>query len=332
MMMCEKIEAENMSEKKLPFTLDVEMRAYHNKSFPLGIMKANIKDYRIWLCNKLINCIFRSSSGTFDLLEDDLWSVREGVTFSQNLYTEPLFFANEFVNLIDLNKSMIDKNHYITGAYNEFYIPNKKPYKSYDFNHDYIIIGYSEKKNCFNSVAYLKNGMYKEFELDFEDYLNAVINNNISKTNINYYKINREFIPSINLKLIKEKLEQYLSSNNGSNTNQIDKYGIDTWNELVKYLFDGRGKLDTRFGRAFMEHKAIMLNRIVQLTELKFIDGKQLIRDYENIYLESYRVHNMFIKFNMQYNQTLLRSIGAVIDDINKKEAEVIDKVIKVIH
>lgn len=29
----------------LPFELDVEMRMYHNKSFPLGIIKANIDEY-----------------------------------------------------------------------------------------------------------------------------------------------------------------------------------------------------------------------------------------------------------------------------------------------
>mgnify|MGYP003379219240 FL=1 len=44
-----------MGKVLLPFKLDVEMRMYHNKSFSLGIIKANINDYDIWLCNKLIN-------------------------------------------------------------------------------------------------------------------------------------------------------------------------------------------------------------------------------------------------------------------------------------
>ena len=45
----------------LPFDIDVEMRAYHNKSFPLGIIKSNLSDYRVWLCNKLVNCVYRNS-------------------------------------------------------------------------------------------------------------------------------------------------------------------------------------------------------------------------------------------------------------------------------
>lgn len=31
-----------MGKCLLPFTIDVEMRAYHNRSFPMGIIKANI--------------------------------------------------------------------------------------------------------------------------------------------------------------------------------------------------------------------------------------------------------------------------------------------------
>ena len=38
----------------LPFSVDVEMRTFQNKAFPLGAFKANMPDYDIWLCNKLI--------------------------------------------------------------------------------------------------------------------------------------------------------------------------------------------------------------------------------------------------------------------------------------
>lgn len=48
----------NMTSKLvLPFEIDVEMRAYQNKAFPFGIIKANLENYYIWLCGKLINCV-----------------------------------------------------------------------------------------------------------------------------------------------------------------------------------------------------------------------------------------------------------------------------------
>lgn len=45
------------SKLVLPFEIDVEMRAYQNKAFPFGIIKANLENYDIWLCGKLINCV-----------------------------------------------------------------------------------------------------------------------------------------------------------------------------------------------------------------------------------------------------------------------------------
>lgn len=41
----------------LPFDLEPECRAYHNKAFELGIIKANLKEYDKWLSQKLINWI-----------------------------------------------------------------------------------------------------------------------------------------------------------------------------------------------------------------------------------------------------------------------------------
>lgn len=49
-----------MNRYILPFTIDVELRTYHNTAFPLGAIKATIKDYEIWLCSNYINCIYGS--------------------------------------------------------------------------------------------------------------------------------------------------------------------------------------------------------------------------------------------------------------------------------
>ncbi len=54
----------------LPFTTDVEMKAYQNKAFPLGAIKATIKDYNTWLCNKLIDCAYYANGtlGSYNYL------------------------------------------------------------------------------------------------------------------------------------------------------------------------------------------------------------------------------------------------------------------------
>lgn len=72
-----------MGKCLLPFTIDVEMRAYHNRSFPMGIIKANIADYDVWLCNKLINCVCYGSDYILNTFENDIWSEKEGLTHTE---------------------------------------------------------------------------------------------------------------------------------------------------------------------------------------------------------------------------------------------------------
>jgi len=74
-----------MGKCLLPFTIDVEIKAYHNKSFSLGIIKANIADYDVWLCNKLINCIC-DENNLIETIDDDLWSEKEGLTYIEFIY------------------------------------------------------------------------------------------------------------------------------------------------------------------------------------------------------------------------------------------------------
>lgn len=90
----------------LPFEIDVEMRVYQNKTFPFGIIRANLENYYIWLCGKLINCV-RWGSGAFDSFDEDLWSVRDGLTFSQNIYSTPQSMSYNGFDIISFNKSML---------------------------------------------------------------------------------------------------------------------------------------------------------------------------------------------------------------------------------
>lgn len=58
-------------------------------------------------------------------MEDDIWSVQDGLTFSQGLWMSPPIFASKGFDLIELNKNMLSNGNYITGTYDQFYIPQK---------------------------------------------------------------------------------------------------------------------------------------------------------------------------------------------------------------
>lgn len=305
----------------LPFELDVEMRMYHNKSFPLGIIKANIDDYDVWLCNKLIDCVYRN--GTFDSVEEDIWSTRDGLTFNQNMWLAPETFAKKGLDLITLNISMLDEGFYITGAYNEFYIPSKRPYNKFNFNHDYVIFGYDNE--CFKSAAYMENSKYEFFDLKFEDYFKGVIKNTPQKIGLNFHQINKKYASQINIDLIKSKLHSYLRS---PVDDQGRIYGITAWDKLSDYILSNEN-VDLRFSRAFMEHRNVMSKRISKLNELSYINNKSLVTEYyTNIYLKSKIVHNLFIKYYIKKDSCISYRASDLILSINSLERELIQELL----
>lgn len=314
-----------MGKVLLPFELNVEMRMYHNKSFPLGIIKANINDYDIWLCNKLINCVYKEN-GNFDCIEDDIWSMQDGLTFSQGLSMAPSTFTVKGFDLIEFNKNMLSNGNYITGFYDEFYIPQKKSYNSYNLSHDYVIFGFDDEKGIFNSAAYLDNKLYTFFDLKYEDYYKGVTQNLLTKTNLNFYHINRGYIPAINIEKIRNGLSDYLTSRE-YNSNRI--YGINAWDALAKYVLMSNGFIDLRYGRAYMDHHYIMYKRIKKLIELSYIKSTELDKEYyTDIYLRSKTIFNLWIKYQISPETDTVQTLSKLILETNKKERAVIERFI----
>lgn len=313
----------------LPFTVDVEMKAYHNKAFPLGVMKANMPDYEIWLCNKLINCMHRLS-GSFDVCNRDLWSEDDGLIITQVLHLYPKTFKK--IDIISLNKDMLENGAYITGDYNEFFIEGKKAYKKYDYSHDYIIYGYDDEKEIFKSAAFMDNGGYNLFDIKYQNYYESIVENKVNQMYLEYRQFNYEYVPKINIVTIKEKLYCYLSSKKDYISFRADAscYGVAVWDELVEYISNiGEKNLDYRYSRVYMEHKGIMVKRFKKLYEYGYLQEDRFYKEYFNdICLPAQAIHHMFIKFNMTRDIKLLSKINKMMSDVNIKEINIIERVI----
>lgn len=303
----------------LPYTLDVEVRMYQDKAFPLGVIKANIDNYDIWLCNKLFDCVYEN--GLFDIKDDDLWSIDAGMTCVQNIYVAPESLSFKGMNLIEFNKSMLNKRHYITGTFNEFYIPGKSAYFSYDFNHDYVIFGYDDMKKVFKSAAYLQNRSYSFVDIAYEDYINAVTKNKISKANVDYFLINPAFNPTINVERIISKLKAYIyPPRNNKNANSVA--GIKVWEKLAEYVLSVEQRIDLRFGRAYMEYHGLTLKRIHILSEYGYINRAEFESGFQQIYSDAVRVHHLFIKYYLNPSRDLLIRISDLINNNLSEEKQ----------
>lgn len=315
----------------LPFTIDVELRPYHNKAFPIGIAKANMADYDIWLCNKFINS-YMSIRGDFNSYDEDQYSLSDGFGVKRAIELPTPAFDNKGIDLVALNKAMIKEGWYINGNYNEFYIKGKKPYNSRDFNHDYIIFGYDDEQKVFKSAAYMADGSYSYYDIDYENYHQSIIGSKTERVNVRYYQVNKDYSPTLDIKGIKENLCNYLYSRKdaqGTETNYF--WGMEAWAKFMEYIENiGESKLDCRYSRCYMEHRAVMLKRIKKLLELGYLKDVELYEEYsKSVCLPAKTVHYLFIKYNVSQNTKVIPKIVEMVLETNENEALLIRKFVE---
>lgn len=321
----------------LPFTLDVEMRTYHSTAFPLGIMKANFIDYENWLCNKmiLVQSTHNDVDNQFECVEDDWWSIIDGALFKQNLQLAPQNYRTKGIDVISLNKEMLQKGNYISGLYNEYYIPGKEPFGKYDFNHDYIIYGFDDFQEVFKSAGYMADGNYQFFDIEYKNYENAIAENKVSLAELMFSKVDPLYKIEVDITTIKKKLMNYIYSYCDAQlyNQKADGYfyGLSAWDMLSDYVrYNKETSLDLRYGRLFMEHKNVMYKRLVKLFELSYINNcERLIDDYyTDVYRRATITFNLFMKYNLTNQEKIKNRITSNIVRINELERELLTELV----
>ncbi len=325
--------------RTLPFDMEVECIAYHNRAFELGIIKANLSEYRKWLPQKLINCLYTLREGypLFEIIEDDMWELQQGLAERQTIYVNTAAFKQGYIAVLDLIQYMLRTGHYVIGFYNEFYIPGKKAYKTYNFWHDYVLFGYDDEKKLFASAGYLAGGKYEKFEIKYDDFLDSIYNIGTDNVDIWFYKINSCYKVEFRIESILHNIGNYLNSKHESGIyrdSQNTYYGISAWDIYAKYVIDANTEaLDLRFSRVFMEHKMLMLNRIQICIEEGCINDQSLLTEYKREIVDQAKaVHYLCLKCAKKSTLSAKTKMYDLINSINSKEVDILNHVIKLIQ
>lgn len=302
-----------MSERTLPFALDVPCIAYHNLAFPLGIMKANISNFDEWLCNKLIDCKYENNYGRYNLFDSDIWEYAKGVTQTQSFHITPDIFNCNAFDIIGIIRYMIDHGNYIMGLLNEKYLPMKKAYGEYDFVHDFLIYGYDDNNRVFRSAGYTSNGHYELYDMSYDDYFQSMKGFCFSRFAIYFHKIANDYTAKLDVSSIKAKIEKYVNATDDSDGK--DLYGIGVWSKLARSIRDETNMgIDIRFTRSFMEHKSLMSHRLNYLTDKGIIADEALSRRYvESVVTPANKVYLLSLKYNMTNREELRQRISNII-------------------
>lgn len=319
----------------LPFDSKPESKTYHWIAFPLGVIKANIKDYSNWLACKCINCIYRRDIAQYDFIEKDIWGVKQGLSETQTIDIIPQIVTNDYLNVIKLLEYLIQTGYYITGEYNEYYIPQKGAYLQADFLHDYIIWGCDNEKEVLYSTGYLKGGNYQTFEISYADYYKSIINAPSQRIKLWFHKINSEYSVSLNVAEIINQLQNYLSSVcPGEEISSNTIFGIDAWRYLENQVKDHDSPfIDLRRSRLLAEHKNIMHLRLNGMLKNGYLIDNRLTEKYRSEISEKAQVfHLLCIKYNLIHAKDVLFHAYDVLREINNTEPDILKNVLDMLQ
>lgn len=316
----------------LPFDEAPESTTYHWIAFPLGVIKANIKDYFYWLSCKLINCVYRRDIAQYDFIEKDVWGVKQGLSETQTVDIIPQILSNDYINVISLLEFLIQEGYFITGEYNEFYIPQKSMFNRSDYLHDYIIWGYDNRKELFFTTGYLKNGDYRTFEIPYSNYYNSIVNTPSMRVKMWFHKINKKFNARLDISTISDQLESYISSTCRDEEHTANTiFGIDVWHYLESQLSNYHAPfIDLRQSRLIMEHKNIMFLRLNELQKNGYLKDNSLVEKYHCDVVEKAKLlHLLFIKYNLVHTQITINHALEVLRAVNIVEQCILIQVLK---
>ena len=240
-------------------------------------------------------------------------------------------------DMMKIAKAMLDSDYYIVyDTVDDYYIEGKSFFNERHFYHDGIIFGYDDFDDSFSIAAYDKSWNYGVFKTPRKGFEEALYKSWERKQYPRFVASKPLGNPEIlNIAFIESELEEYISSD-------FEKYPIDSNNQIsgivaqdytviyLKMLTDGRikyDKLDWRIMRMIWEHKKCMFDRI-RMIEEKLGLSSYISESYSAIVRDSNIMRLQYVKCHFKKNDDVLLSIANKILDINKKEKNLISKLI----
>ena len=319
----------------LPFDEYALPQTYHHLAFPMGIIQGNAcTDVTPWLCGRYINCIFSPTiKNKFNICLQDAWAQEDKILFYQRIDLLRNIFANLNFDILSLIRKLLACHQYVSGIYNEEFIPHRFAYGVKYYSHDFLLIGYNDIDRIFYSVAYLKNGKYQRFEIPYENMMDAVTSLESPKVALAAWAYNTEATYPLDLQRIAVGLEDYINSENSLKqyNHPMACFGLSGILELKNYFVREAesGNIDLRYTRGLMEHKYFMQRRIEYLLSQGYLNRETFKTCSSDVYHLSEKVHLLGLKFSMTENRTIIGGIEKNMDDMIKIEKEYLPQVLE---
>lgn len=307
---------EEIERKKLEICNPI-VRTYHFIAFPMSIVC--LKEYtKGWFYSNFINIYSYYNAGIMQL----------DVKYDVQYFEDEVYYLNsEKMNIstIDLVEGsivsmlvkLINEEKYICIYLDEFYIENSRKYKFEHFEHEFLIYGYDLVNKTFDCMFYGMDKHYKSRQVLFDslnkgfysEYLNRDLPVILYKFHIDNIWLRPLY--NIDFKYVSLLIRNYVEGHNflynrrninPLNSNIINEYGINVYNDLVHYIEDVKKNktwVDIIPFYLFYEHKKCMGKRIAYLCEVG-LDCKEIFDKYQNIISEAQHIINLLLKVRIR--------------------------------
>ncbi len=313
----------------LPITDQIPFRAFQVRGFEAAILFATDKNGEEFFYNTAINCYLRHSktrSMLFDFTcEYTPWFYLQDLFCTFTHVFDPDDVTSD--GIISRVKTYLEHGVYVSGLFNEKFIPHKKAYLKKNFEHSFLVYGYNNAEQLFYAIGYTDNRRFEFYTIDFADFAKGFLG--LKECRFYLYYRNKNQPISLNIETIFYELEDYLRSDytihNAVGKDENDYYGIHAMKALWFYIkisvYRGRN-LDIRYSRFFFEHKEWMMKR------LSYLHDKGFIKDYSERYSvvvqKAKIMHLLFLKYNYTKKTEIIESILQILNEANQLDEEVL--------
>ena len=220
----------------------------------------------------------------------------------QFLDTEYIDYDILSKNIHSYIESSVESEYYLSIFLNEYYIPNRKAYMSYDYNHYNLILGYDTEKQEYKILGYNSIGKLCCSTISYETLETALYPNEVIRY---HYKVN-SYQYKFNVRFIKNAIREFLLSEDSSYrfanilTSEEGVYGISIFDKLLNTI-KGRQLIldDRRVSYVLYEHANLNKKRLIYLINHGYIKENyidQLTLQAKEILLVAEIVKNYVIK------------------------------------
>ncbi len=322
-------------KKVLPL-VNPPIETYQSNSFILAILLAYENTACIYY-NNYINLICNNTYNTFDIKLNFMATAWEdyrqlGIA-EMNLYYLKNISQNKFVDFI---KERIDQDNYIISySVDEYYLSYSQNYMKKHFIHDTYIYGYEEE--CFCIMAYSDKHLGRH-KIAVQEYLLGMYNQDRNMESVSFctFRPNHAVKIDIDFPKMRKEFHNYLYPQYSATEVSSKAYGIDIYAVLkksiqnyLKYidLSEEYPAIDIRSFRMLWEHKAVLRDHIVKISELMPVDQMILtqINEVEN---KAQKVFRVMIKYTIKKNILYLSRVVDYLDTIKLMEEEVLSSLL----